>query len=124
MGTSGRSVQSGDVRLNVVTPLALALAPAGPLAPGGTQKVKLTLTRRGDDRQPVDVVFKALPPGVTAPEKTTLAADQNEVEVELTAAADAPAMNFAGLVAAAASKYAGVDIAAESPAVALEVKAP
>jgi hypothetical protein len=124
MGASGRSVQSGDVRLNVVTPLALALAPAGPLAPGGTQKVKLTVTRRGDDRQPVDVSFKALPPGVTAPEKTTLTADQNEVEVELTAAADAAAMNFAGLVATAASKYAGVDIAAESPAVALEVKVP
>jgi hypothetical protein len=124
MGTNGRAVQSGDVRLNVVTPLALTLAPAGPLAPGATQKVKLAVTRRGDDRQPVDVTFKALPPGVTAPEKTTLAADQNEVEVELTAAADAPAMNFAGLVAAAASKYAGVDIAVESPAVALEVKAP
>jgi hypothetical protein len=124
LGTNGRAVQSGDIRLHVITPLAVVAAPAGPLAPGQTQKVKVTLTRRGDDKQPVDVKFKALPAGVTAPEKTTLAVDQNEVEIELTAAADAAVVNFDQLVAVAASKYAGVDITVESAPVALEVKVP
>jgi hypothetical protein len=121
---SGRAVLSGDIRLNVITPLAVAVAPAGPLVQGQKQKVKLTLTRRGDDKQPVDVKFKALPAGVTAPDKTTLAADQNEVEVELMAAADAAVVKFDQLIAIAAGKYAGTDLTVESPAVSLEVKAP
>jgi hypothetical protein len=124
MGANGRSSQSGDLRLNVITPLAVALAPAGPIVQGQKQKVKLTLTRKGDDKQPVDVVFKALPGGVIAPEKTTLAADQNEVEVELSAAADAAVVKFEQLAVTATSKYAGTDFSVESPAAVLEVKAP
>ena len=124
MGVNGRGSQSGDIRLNVITPLAVAVTPAGPIAQGQKQKVKLTLTRKGDDKQPVDLVFKALPAGVTAPEKTTLTADQNEIEVELSAAADAAVVKFEQLVAVATSKYAGTDISVESPAVVLEVKAP
>jgi hypothetical protein len=124
MGNNGRAVQSGDIRVNVVTPLAVALAPAGPLVVGQKQKVKLTLTRRGDDKQPVECKFKALPAGISAPEKTTLAADQNEIEIELLAAADAQPAKFDQLVAVASGKYAGADLTVESPAVALEVKAP
>jgi hypothetical protein len=122
--TNGRAVHSGDIRLNVVTPLAIVAAPAGPIAQGQRQKVKLTLTRKGDDKQPVDLKFKALPAGVTAPEKTTLAADQNEVEVELSAAADAAVVKFEQLVAIATTKYGATDITVESPAAVLEVKAP
>ncbi|MEX2174189.1 MAG: hypothetical protein WD872_07490 [Pirellulaceae bacterium] len=124
MGTNGRAVQSGDIRLNVVTPLAITVAPAGPLVVGQKQKVKLTLTRRGDDRQPVDLKFKAFPPGVTGPEKTTLTADQQEIEIELAAAADAPPVKFEQLVAVASGKVAGVDVSVESAPVALEIKAP
>lgn len=124
VATDGRSIQSGDVRLNVITPLGIAAVPAGPLVQGQKQKVKLTLSRRGDDKQPVDLKFKSLPAGVTAPEKTTLAADQNEIEVELSAAADAALMKFDQLIAIATSKYAGADLTVESSAVALEVKAP
>ena len=120
---SGHAV-IGDIRLHVITPLAVATAPAGPLVQGQKQKVKLTLTRRGDDKQPVELKFKSLPASVTAPEKTTLAADQNEVEIELTAAADAAPVKFEQLVAVATSKYAGTDITVESPAVTLEVKTP
>ena len=120
----GVAVRSGDIRVNVVTPLAVVALPAGPLVAGQKQKVKLTLTRKGDDKQPVDLKFKALPPGVTAPEKTTLAADQNEIEVELSAAADAKPVKFEQLVAVATGKYAGADLSVESAAVALEVKAP
>ncbi|MDX1944202.1 MAG: PPC domain-containing protein [Pirellulaceae bacterium] len=120
----GIAVQSGDIRVNVINPVAVVIAPAGPLVAGKTQKVKLTLTRLGDDQQPVDVKFKSLPAGVTAPENTTLAADQNEVEIELTAAADAAPIKFEQLIAVATGKYAGVDLSVESPAAALEVKAP
>jgi len=121
---SGRAVLSGDIRLNVITPLSIAAAPAGPLVQGQKQKVKLTLTRRGDDKQPVDVKFKSLPAGVTAPDKTTLAADQNEIEIELSATADAATAKFDQLIAVATSKYADADITALSPAASLEVKAP
>jgi hypothetical protein len=89
-----------------------------------TQKVKFTLTRKGDDKQPVDIKFKALPAGVTAPEKTTLTAEQNEIEIDITAAADAAPVKFETLVAVATTKYAGTDITVESPAAVLEVKAP
>ena len=121
---SGRAIVSGEVKLNIITPLAASITVPGPLAMGQTQKVKVTLVRRGDDKQPVDLKFKKLPPGVTGPDKTTLAADQTEVEIELSAAADAPAGKFAELAVVATSKYAGQDIAVDSPAVTLEVKSP
>jgi hypothetical protein len=124
IGANGRAVQSGDIRLQVITPLAIAAAPAGPLVQGQKQKVKFTITRRGDDKQPVDLKFKSLPAGVTGPEKTTLAADQSEVEIELSAAADAAPVKFDQLVAVATGKYAGVDLTVESAAASLEVKAP
>lgn len=124
MGPNGRAVQSGDIRVNVVTPLAVVVAPAAPLVQGQTQKVKFTLTRKGDDKQPVNVKFKALPAGVTAPETTTLNPDQNEIEIDVTAAADAAPVKFEQLVAVATTKYAGSDITVESPAAVLEVKAP
>jgi hypothetical protein len=120
----GQAVQSGDLRINVISPLAVVAKPAGPLVAGQSQKVKLTLTRKGDDKQPVELKFKSLPPGVTGPEKTTLAADQNEIEVELSAAADAKPVKFDQLVAVASGKYAGADVSAESAPVALEIKAP
>jgi hypothetical protein len=120
---AGRAVL-GDIRLNVVTPLAVAAAPAGPLVQGQKQKVKLSLTRRGDDKQPVEVRFKALPAGVSGPDKTTLAADQNELEIELSAAADAVVTFDSQFIVVATSKYAGTDITAESPAAVLEVRAP
>jgi len=123
LATQGRGL-TGDIRLNVTSPLKVAAAPAGPLVIGKTQKIKLTLTRRGDDKQPVDVKLKALPQGVTGPEKTTFAADQSELEIELSAAADAEPVKFDKLVAIATSKIAGTDVTIESSAATLEVKAP
>ncbi|HEX5034749.1 MAG TPA: hypothetical protein VFW62_09730, partial [bacterium] len=122
MGGNGRAIVSSDIGINVITPLAAVVAPAGPITAGQKQKVKITLTRRGDDKQPVDVKFKKLPPGVTAPEKTTFAPDQNEMEIELSAASDAAKGNFAELAVTATTKYAGVDVTADSPNVAIETK--
>lgn len=121
---NGRAVSSGEIPVNIVTPLAAVVAPAGPIVVGQKQKVKVTLVRRGDDKQPVDVKFKKLPAGVTGPEKVTFAPDQNEMEIELSAAADAAQGAFAELAVTATTKYTAVDIAVDSPNVALEVKAP
>jgi hypothetical protein len=106
----------------VITPLSVTVAPAGPLVVGKTQKVKITLARRGDDKQPVNVKFKKLPAGVSL-QQVTLNADQSEMEVELAAAADAAQGNFAELAVTATTKYGGVDLSVDSPNVNLEVKA-
>lgn len=122
MSANGRAIVSGEIGINVITPLAAVVAPAGPITAGQKQKVKITLTRRGDDKQPVNVKFKKLPPGVTGPETTTFAPDQNEMEIELSAAADAAKGNFTELAVTATTKYAGVDVIADSPNVAIETK--
>lgn len=121
---TGLAVASNDVLVNIVDPLAVTVAPAGPIIAGQKQKVKLTVVRRAEDRQAVEVKFKSLPPGVTAPEKIALAADQNDVEIELTAAADAAPVMFKELVAVATSTAAGQNVTGESAAVTLEVKKP
>lgn len=121
---TGLANASNDVVVNIVDPLAVTVAPAGPIVAGQNQKVKLAVTRRADDRQAVELKFKALPPGVTAPEKISLAADQNDVEIELTAAADAAPVMFKELVAVATSTAAGQNVTGESAATTLEVKKP
>jgi hypothetical protein len=120
----GQGELSGNVAVNILSPLAATVTPAGPLVQGKTVKVKLAIVRRGEDKQPVELKFKALPQGVTGPEKIAFTPDQQEMEVELTAAADAPAVKFEQLAVSATTKYAGQDIAVDSPNVALEVKAP
>jgi hypothetical protein len=122
MAGRGQAVLTREVALNVITPLSVTVAPAGPLVVGKTQKVKITLARRGDDKQPVNVKFKKLPAGVSL-QQVTLNADQSEMEVELAAAADAAQGNFAELAVTATTKYGGVDLSVDSPNVNLEVKA-
>ncbi len=124
LGGVGLAVVSNDVVVHIVDPLAVTVTPAGPIVAGQTQKVKLVVTRRGDDRQAVELKFKALPAGVTGPEKIALAADQNDLEIELTAAADAAPVMFKELVVVATSTTAGQNVTGESPAATLEVKKP
>ncbi len=113
-----------ELPVSVVTPLAVSIAPAGELIQGQPQKLKVTLVRAGDDKQPVEVKFKKLPTGVTGPESIKLEAEQAELEVELTTAADAPVGKFDDIAVTATTKYAGQDLAVDSPHVSLEVKAP
>ena len=118
----GRMV-SKEIKLAVVNPLRISAVANGPLVPGQTQKVKVSLNRRGSDKQPVTVKWSNLPAGVSSPD-FTLTAEQNEMEVELTAAADAKVGTYADLTVDAVSKYAGTAISAKSDKVTLEVKAP
>jgi hypothetical protein len=55
---------------------------------GEKVKLKVTVTRKGSYKGPVDVELKNLPANVTAP-KVTVAADKSAAEVELTAAKNA-----------------------------------
>jgi hypothetical protein len=53
-----------------------------------------------------------------------LEADQNEIEIDLTAAPDAPIGQFDDISATASTKYAGQDLSVDSANTSLEVKAP
>jgi hypothetical protein len=117
-----KRVVLADVPLTVVKPLAVSVAPAGPIAPGGQQKIKITATRMTDEKTPIALVWRKRPAGIDAPADVAIAADQSEVEIMLTAAADAPLGSFADLIVAATTKVKGQDVTVESAAATLEVK--
>jgi len=74
---------------NVSLPVDVKAEPSPlTLKVGQKEKLKITITRRGDYKGPVDVEVKNLPANVTAP-KVTVAADKTTAEIELTAAANA-----------------------------------
>ena len=107
-GTFGGRQQIARVSLplEVNDPLSLNIGPAVQVKPGTAQKLKIQLMRRGSDRQPVTVSFQGLPAGVTIPD-ATIAADQDSIEVDVTAAATTAAGNYDGLQVNATSQYAG-----------------
>lgn len=117
-------IQIQDIPVEIAPALSLQLTPAGPVIAGQKQKVKITLARKGTDKQPVTVTWKSLPPGVTGDASLTIAADQDSLEAELTAAADAAAGSFAQLTAEAKTTYGGQPLAVVSPAATIETKKP
>lgn len=88
-----KQVVLAKVPFQVVDPLEVAGQLDAPLAPGATATMKLRVTRYGD-AAPVRVAFAGLPQGISAPAELTIAADQQEIEVPLIAAADAPVGKF------------------------------
>lgn len=118
-----RSVVLAEVPLKVIKPLGVAIVPAGPLVAGGTQKVKVTITRYGDDMGAVALTFKNLPTGVTATAGAAVPEGQTEVEIDLTAAADAVVGAVPNLAVEAAATVKGTAITVESAPVALDVTA-
>jgi len=111
----GQVVPLPDLPLEVASPLSVTVAPAGTLVFGNTQKLRISVGRfpvaGQPDRQPVVVKWKKLPP-----------ADKDFVDVDLTAAADAPAGAIPDLQVTATTKFQGTDVAAESPPLVAEVK--
>lgn len=81
----------GNAVLRVVKPLEVAAAAAGPLQRGMAQKLKLSVVRAPGIGGPISLKLKNLPAGVSAPAEITIPDGQNEVQIDLTAAADAPA---------------------------------
>ncbi|MCA9202991.1 MAG: hypothetical protein KDA59_08090, partial [Planctomycetales bacterium] len=116
--------ESFELPWQVIDPLTIQIEAAGPLVAGQSQKVKIRLTRAGDDPQPVTLKWTKLPAGVTGDESMMIAADQSELEVELRAAAEAAAVMFEELTVEAASKFQGKDFKASSQPGKLEVKLP
>lgn len=116
-----RRVVLDGVAVRIVRPLLVSLVPAGPITAGGAQKAKLTVTRFGGANEAVSVTLRNLPLGVSGPQSTVIAAGQNEVEIELKAAADAAIGHFEGLHAVASTVVGGKPIVAESGAAALDV---
>ena len=119
-----KQVVLGEVALKVINPLVVAAAPAGTIAPGGKQKVKVTITRFGDHKAPVSLAWKVLPAGITLPESGIVAEGKNEVEIEVSAASNAMLGKSENLVLVATTKFKDQDIVVESSPVVLEVKAP
>lgn len=93
--------------------LALAESPAA-IKPGEKVRVKAVATRKGGFAGPIDLELKNLPAGLTAP-KATIAAGANEVEIELTAGADAAPVEktdvvLEGKTGAQAAQLGGIKI--------------
>lgn len=124
----GQKTETPEIPIHVVTPLTVAVTPPEAIVAGQKQKVKVAVARftdgKGDDNQPVAIKFTSLPPGVTAAGEAQIAADQNEIEIELTAAADAQAVKFEQLTAQAVTKFHGADVTVDSNPATIEVKSP
>lgn len=125
-GRGQKVVKEFPVR--VVTPMTLSVTPAGPVLIGQKQKLKVAVSRfsEGDQvpRQPITIRCAKLPPGVTGPGDITFAAavDQFELDLEVTAAADAAAGTFNELVVEAVTNFQGQDISIQSAPTSLEVQ--
>jgi len=118
-----RTVTLDSVVLRVSKPLGLTAAAAGPLTTGATQKLKLTANRFGDEKGAIALTLQGLPLGVTAPAEIAIAEGQTEVEIDLTAAADAM-LGQAQITVVGATTIQGRAISVESPPAPLEVKMP
>jgi len=115
----------GVVPVAVIEPAHVTLATAK-LKPGAKVKVRVT-TRRPPEPiglkaapQAITIELKNLPAGLSAPDRITVNAKKDFVEIELTATADAKP-GKADVVAVAKSKYRGVEWVRESLPVTIEV---
>ena len=110
------------VILNLQSPLTVTATPAdNKLAAGGEVKVKVVVDRNPALKGEVVLTFANLPKGVTA-DAAKIAADQNEVEVTLKAAADAAKGAVNNVTIKGEVTVGKVKLAGTSAAVALTVE--
>jgi len=93
--------------------LSAEVQAAGTLPIGGAQQLRVKLTRRGRDRQPVMISLEGLPAGITAV-AASLPADQDEATIEVKADANAAVGQYAGIRAIATTTYSGHDARTEA----------
>ena len=108
--------------LKVAPAVRLELAGPATVEPGKTAKVKLTVERGSDQVKELTLALKDLPAGVTAPEKLTVAADQKELEIELSATADAVSGTAGQVQVTAEAKVGDKTVSASSNAVEVKVQ--
>ena len=110
------------IGLKLDEPFRLTLqAGDGKLAKGSELKLKAVAERNPAFGAPITVTLENLPKGVTA-EAATIAADQNEAEITLKAAADAEAGSTDKLSAKGEGQIGEVKFAGASTGVALTVE--
>ena len=93
------------------------------LKPEGKQKIKITVARNPALMGEVEITFKNLPAGVAAP-NAKIPADQNSVEIELTAAQDAKPASAKNVTAEAKLALNNKNFTASSPAVTVTIEDP
>lgn len=118
-----KQVVLGNAVLRVVKALEVTAAPAGPVARGAVQKLKLSIARAPGIGGPVTIRLKNLPVGVSAPAEATIPDGQNEVLVDVTAAADAR-VGEAAITAVATAKVKEKTVTIESVPATLVVAMP
>lgn len=109
-----RQVALDDVALRVIPPLEIALEPAGVLASGGAQKVKISARFFTEEKPAVTLQWTRLPAGVSGAETIEIEAGQTEVETELTAAPDASMGGALPIAATATAVIGGRQIVVQS----------
>ena len=113
-----------SVPIKVVDPLAVSIKLEAAIAAGVSQKALVSIVRApGSPAEAVTLTLSGLPDKVTVTEELIIPADQSELEIEITAAADAAVVKTDGITVTAKSKYAGKEVSAVSAAIAVEVKA-
>jgi hypothetical protein len=118
-----KEVSLKSVPLRVVQPLGITGVMNGPLAPGGTQKLKIIATRYAEaDPQPITLRLGNLPEGVSGPDKLQIPPDATELTIELRAAANLPDHCSDSLFIAGVTRVKDADISVETAPVRLEVK--
>jgi hypothetical protein len=121
-GLKGRSiVQRTHLLLDVHDPVMLSIPPIEPLKGGESRKITISAVRHGDERHPIMVRFPQIPAGVTLSE-ATIPAEEDQVEVELTVAAEAMPGRLGRLTATATSHYEEQEVQS-THSVVLEVQA-
>lgn len=98
-----------EVPLRVVDPLQAGAELPAPLTAGASSPLKVRVTRFGD-AAPVRVSLAKLPAGVTTSSEVTVAPDQQEIELPLTAAADAAPGDYADVELIATSEVKGLTV--------------
>ncbi|HVX61349.1 MAG TPA: PPC domain-containing protein [Pirellulales bacterium] len=118
-----KQVVLGNAVLRVVKPIEVTAAAAGPVKRGAAQKLKLSVARAPGIGGAISLKLKNLPVGVSAPAEITIPDGQNEVQIDLTAAADAP-LSTTDITAVAAFKVKEKTAVAESGPATLQVAMP
>ena len=113
-----------SVPIKVVDPLAVSVRLDAAIVPGASQKALVSVVRApGSAAEAISLTFAGLPDKVTVPAELTIPADQTELEVEVTAAADAVVAKTEGITVTGKTKYAGKEVSAVSAGVVVEIKA-
>lgn len=115
---------SREIAIEVVDPITVSLELAVAIVVGQSQTMKVVVVRGpGSKAEAVTVMVQGLPENVTVPKELTIAADKSEIEVEITAAANAEVVAIQDVLVTVKTKYAGKDVQASSNKIVVQLKA-